>query len=424
VDVEQRQRSRPASKLHSEVQGPDSIAVADLPSKDPILLRPDRPSAEVGEEDLAVELAGAIQLQKISTRLIHENDLPSLHREIVLAAMTIMRSDFGSMQMYDPARNALYLLVSENFHPESAKFFEWVSCGEATACGKVLEANERVIVPDMEACEFMAGTEELEHQRKCGMRAVQSTPLFARGGEPIGMISTHWRQPHEPTERDWRLFDVLARQAADLIERTQAEERRKLLVSELNHRVKNTLAVVQAIAQQTFRKPGVPVTARKAFEGRLGALAGAHDLLTRAHWESTDLGGLVEDALAVCGVTSRATVDGPPLRLGPSTAVTFAMVLHELCTNAIKYGALSVGGGIVSIHWSVAGSGEHCFHFEWIESGGPAVAIPNRRGFGSRLVERALAKDLKGETRLEFNADGVRFTIDAPLPSHSEPPPF
>jgi two-component sensor histidine kinase len=419
VDVEQRVRPRPAPQLRGEEQASDSIPVAPPLANDSILLR-DTASAEPTEEDLAVELAGAIQLQKISTRLIQEKDAGKLNREIVLAAMAIMRSQMGSMQVYHPGRNELYLLVSENFHPDSEKFWEWVSVGEASSCGQAFERGERIVVPDVEQCEFLAGSEDLDHYRKSGMGAVQSTPLISRSGRPIGMISTHWARPHEPSERDLRLFDILARQAADLIERTQSEEHQALLVNELNHRVKNNLAIVQALALQTFKRADVPRKVLHAFEGRLEALASTHDLLTRSHWESADLGELVRKALSACGVTRRASVDGPPLRLGSTTAVTLAMALHELCTNAIKYGALSVETGHVAIDWSIGGDGEPRFLFHWQEQGGPQVAVPRRRGFGSRLMERALANDLKGQTRLEFRADGVRFTIDAPLPSHSD----
>jgi two-component sensor histidine kinase len=368
---------------------------------------------------LARELANAIALQRISTRLIHEKDLDALYREIVAAAMAIMRSDFGSMQVYDQARNELYLLVSENFEPESAKFWEWVSCGEASACGQALKAGERIVIPDVEACEALAGTDDLDHHRRCGMSAVQSTPLVARDGRAIGMISTHWNVPHEPDEADLRMLDVLARQAADLVERTQAEERRKLLVNELNHRVKNTLAIVQALAQQSFRGSKVSKDVRESFEGRLEALASTHDLLTRTHWESTDLNDVVREALAACGVSDRATVKGPPLLLGASSAVTFAMALHELCTNAIKYGALSVETGRVSIAWAISINGERRFEFEWRESGGPTVATPDRRGFGSRLIERALASDLKGKAKLDFRAEGVRFRLEAAVPAQT-----
>ena len=120
-------------------------------------------------------------------------------------------------------------------------------------------------------------------------------------------------------------------------------------------------------------------------------------------------------------MTGRASVDGPPLRLASSSAVTFAMALHELSTNALKYGALSVDGRRVEIDWRVTANGESRFCFTWQETGGPEVRAPKRRGFGSRLIERALASDLKGEAALDFRADGVKFTLDAPMPAQGLP---
>ena len=122
------------------------------------------------------------------------------------------------------------------------------------------------------------------------------------------------------------------------------------------------------------------------------------------------------DSLKACGVHDRASVHGPPLRIGPRTAVALAMALHELCTNAIKYGALSVDRGRVAIRWTIRDS-EPSFRFSWQESGGPPVSKPPRRGFGSRLIERALASELQGKASLEFRAEGVLFTLDAALPS-------
>jgi two-component sensor histidine kinase len=414
-----RDKRRDTGLLSSGGADPDEGLVSPIEELD----APPAKDRAKSEAHLTRELDRTIALQRISTRLIHEKDLDALYREIVVAAMAIMRSDMGSIQVFDPGRSALYLLACENFRAESAKHWEWVAAGETTSCGKALESGERIVVPDVEECPFMGGTEDLRHYRESGMRAMQSTPLVSRDGRPTGMISTHWKTPHVPAEEDLRLFDVLARQAADLIERAQAEERRKLLVNELNHRVKNTLAIVQAIAQQTFRGSEVPADVREALEGRLEALAGAHDLLTRANWESTDLKDIVADALAVCGVKDRATVKGPPLRLAAGTAVTFAMALHELCINAIKYGSLSVDSGKVSIEWAIVADGERRFRFEWRETGGPEVATPHREGFGSRLIERALASELKGKTRLEFLKEGVAFRVDAPLPSQAPQSP-
>ena len=173
---------------------------------------------------VAAELAGMRQLQRLSSQLIHEGDLDALYEQIVDAAMAVMRSDMGSMQIFVPDKNGLRLLAWKGFAPAAAAFWEWVSLESGSTCGEALRTGQRVIVPDIEAGDFLAGTEDLDYYRLSGIVAVQSTPLMSRGGRLVGMISTHWRTAHEPSERDGRLFDMLARQAADLIERTQAEE--------------------------------------------------------------------------------------------------------------------------------------------------------------------------------------------------------
>jgi PAS domain S-box-containing protein len=176
------------------------------------------------EEQLAKDLADTTRLQAISTWLIQGGDLEALYRQILDAAIAVMRSDMGSMQLLYPEKNALRLLVWNGFDPASASFWEWVRLDSATTCGVALRTQERVIVPDIETCDFMAGTEDLEVSRQSGIRAVQSTPLIARDGRLLGMISTHWRAPHQSAKRDLRLLDVLARFATDLMERGQAEE--------------------------------------------------------------------------------------------------------------------------------------------------------------------------------------------------------
>jgi PAS domain S-box-containing protein len=172
---------------------------------------------------LESELAGAQHLQKISTQLIHASDVDVLYDKILDAAVAIMRSDFASMQMFYPERGELRLLAYRGFNPTAAAFWEWVRPGSGSTCGAALATGNRSIVPDIEVSDFMAGSEDLQTYRQTGIRAVQSTPLMSRAGRLLGMISTHWRSPHQPSQRDLRLIDVLARQAADLIERNQAE---------------------------------------------------------------------------------------------------------------------------------------------------------------------------------------------------------
>ncbi len=176
------------------------------------------------EAKLAVELADTRQLQNVSGQLIHEDNIDALYEQILDAAIALMRSDMGSMQILDEGQDALRMLAWRGFGPEFGKIFELVRPNTKTSCSVARRAGHRVIVPDVETCDFIVGTPSLEDHRKTGIQAVQSTPLVSRSGKLLGMISTHWRQPHQPSERDLRLLDVLARQAADLFERRKAEE--------------------------------------------------------------------------------------------------------------------------------------------------------------------------------------------------------
>jgi PAS domain S-box-containing protein len=200
--------------------------------------------------------------------------------------------------------------------------------------------------------------------------------------------------------------------ALDITDRKRDEEHQQLLLHELNHRVKNTLAVVQALAHHSFAG-GRDIARRKAFEGRLVALAAAHNLLTRESWEPASMIEVIRSAAAACDPNKqRLQLDGPDIRVPPKMAVTLALAIHELCTNAVKYGALSNDSGRVTISWSVA---DRRLRLVWTESGGPRVTAPRRRGFGSMMLERALASELVGSVRLEFAASGLCCTIDAPV---------
>ncbi|MET3725350.1 sensor histidine kinase [Sphingomonas trueperi] len=201
----------------------------------------------------------------------------------------------------------------------------------------------------------------------------------------------------------------------------EAARRQRLLIDELNHRVKNMLSVVQSLARQTIGRNPDPAAAQLAFEGRLGALARAHDTLTRVHWEKAELAEVVEGALDSCGVADRVRARGPTIWLDSRIAVTVAMALHELCTNAIKYGALSTVSGWVEFTWRVEEAPLRLL-LEWHERGGPRVTPPTRRGFGTRMLERALAGDLKAEVRLDFAPEGLVCTIEAAAPVLFEGP--
>jgi two-component system CheB/CheR fusion protein len=203
----------------------------------------------------------------------------------------------------------------------------------------------------------------------------------------------------------------------DVTTRKEAEMHLKLMVDELNHRVKNTLAVVQSIAQQTFKVGTVTADVTRAFLGRLASLAVAHNLLTRAHWEKASLAEVVREAMASCSCDVGChRASGPVVLLSPLQCISISMALHELCTNALKYGALSQPHGAVDITWDVLKDAERSrLKLTWREHDGPAVSVPVHRGFGSMMVEQALAYELDGHAHIEFLPTGVVCTIEAPL---------
>jgi PAS domain S-box-containing protein len=204
----------------------------------------------------------------------------------------------------------------------------------------------------------------------------------------------------------------------DMTEAKRAEAHLRLLVDELNHRVKNTLAIVQGIAQQSFKEATDPAIARKAFEGRLAALSEAHNLLTREHWGAVSMAQIIGDAVAPHGRDAgRFELDGPDLPILPKTAISLALAIHELATNAVKHGALSQSEGRVRIHWAkIEADGGARLSLIWQERGGPDVVTPARRGFGTRMIERGLAAELGGTVKIDFRQEGLICTVDAPLP--------
>ncbi|MBZ6076389.1 sensor histidine kinase [Microvirga puerhi] len=213
----------------------------------------------------------------------------------------------------------------------------------------------------------------------------------------------------------------------DITDHKRAEEHLRLLVNELNHRVKNTLATVQSLAAQSFARIGRSsddafLQAREAFEARLFALARGHDILTRENWEGVRLSDVVAEIFApyqnMSGNGDAITSEGPDLRVTPTIALSLSMALHELCTNALKYGALKQAGGTVRITWEVSGSGDaRRLLMRWEERGGPVVSAPSQRGFGSRLIEDGLSRELNGTVHLGFEPTGVVCAIDVPLSS-------
>jgi two-component sensor histidine kinase len=204
----------------------------------------------------------------------------------------------------------------------------------------------------------------------------------------------------------------------------EKDEQRELLRLELSHRMKNLLAIVQAVAGQTLRRAPDLKAANEALGFRLAALAGATDTLTASEWVSADLYTLAKKTLGAHDDNAgRIVIDGPPICFNAQVALALTLTLHELVTNATKYGALSNDVGHVDLRWSIAAQADrdrHRFHLIWREIGGPAVDKPTRHGFGTTMIERSLQSYLRGDTVIDYRPEGLVFTIDAPLAGTTE----
>jgi two-component sensor histidine kinase/integral membrane sensor domain MASE1 len=283
--------------------------------------------------------------------------------------------------------------------------------GEAVAAS--INAGKPVVV-DNAAAENPAAFAALE------VGAVAAYPVMSHGKPAALLLVVH------DTARVWSGDDLaLLKETADrvwpAVERAQAvnalreaERRQRILVHELSHRVKNTLATVQSIAMQSLTH-AVDKKAFEAFQARLTALARGHDLLAREHWEGISLGEIVRRTIAPYQSEDapRFTVEGPEIWLPPKQALALTLALHELCANALRFGALSDERGGVDIRWIDRGAR---FGFTWREHGGPRVSPPSKGGFGTRLIERGLQQDLAGEISVRYEETGLVCVVEAPLP--------
>jgi len=204
----------------------------------------------------------------------------------------------------------------------------------------------------------------------------------------------------------------------------RADEQRVLLLNELNHRIKNTLATVQGIAEQTLRAGQVDHRTRENLTERLLALSKAHDVLVDENWAGADLETIVRQTLGPHAEGRRFDLDGPPVRLNPQQAVSLSLTLHELATNALKYGSLSSEEGTVAVTWNVAldGQGRRHMNLLWSESGGPPVYKPEQTGFGTRLITRHFGGESGGSARLVYASSGLRCILELPLSGPEETP--
>lgn len=276
--------------------------------------------------------------------------------------------------------------------------------------GRILQSGEPLWIADTQADDNFP-------RKRLGFRGAFGFPLKAEG-RTVAILEFFSKGEAPPEPEILLTVRAIGEQVGRVFERMRTYDDRNLLLHELNHRVKNILSVVQAVAQQTFRRATTVDEAAEALRGRFMAIAKAQDTLVTQNARGAQLSDIIRAALDGSGVSlDRVSISGPDLEVSPRNAVTVSLAIHELCTNAFKYGSLSVEGGRVRIRWElVSNDGGKHFLFEWREAGGPLVVPPEHKGFGSSLLERGLASQLGGEISLEYDAAGVVCTFTAPLP--------
>ena len=284
----------------------------------------------------------------------------------------------------------------------------WNDVAERTFGWSFAEANGRrmseMIIPHRYRDAHERG---LSHYLATGVGPVldkhlEIEALHRKGHEqPVELSITRTEQFGEP---------VFLGFLRDISERRDAARRQELMIGELNHRVKNLLAVVSGIAHQTARSVSGLAEFREAFDGRLSSLGRAHEILTAATWEQAPLRSLAEELLGAYagGEASQASIAGPNVLLAPRHLLSVSMILHELISNAVKYGALSQPEGRVSLVWTL---GDGKLEVEWIESGVSGIQVPTRRGFGSRMIAMSVSHELRGTMRTDWRGDGLTFGL-------------
>lgn len=353
-------------------------------------------AADAASYELALETTLRAICQVSGWPIGHAFIVPELEHRLVSASIWIEDAPGRA----DPLRAAT----------DEISFFRGVGLP-----GRIWQSGEPIWIADTEA--------DTNFPRNgTGFRGAFGFPLRANG-RTVAILEFFTENPAAPDPELLLTIRTLGEQLGRVIERKRTEERQRLLLDELNHRVKNTLSVVQGIAHQTFKSAATIDQAHKILTGRLNAVANAHQLLAADRWSKAPMLEIIESAIGGCGAArDRFDIHGRDFNVSPVTAVNVALAIHELCTNAFKYGALSNETGRVSVKWTAAGGSSPVFSFEWRESGGPPVTPPTRKGFGSNLLQRGLGGDLGGKVEMDFAPDGFACRFVATLPPDSTDP--
>jgi two-component sensor histidine kinase len=388
------------------------------------------------EETLREETNTLEMLHSVGAALAGDLDLERIDQAVTDAATQLSGAQFGAFfHNVTNEKGESYMLSTLSGAPREA--FAKFPMPRNTAVFDTTFHGSGVIRSDDITKDPRYGKSEPYFGMPKGHLPVTSylaVPVVSRVGEVLGGLFFGHARPGVFTERAERIVTGIAAQAAiamdnarlyseaqtELAERRRVERHQELLLAELNHRVKNTLAIVLSIATQTLRHASSAEAFRRGFETRIMALAEAHNLLTDSNWEGASLRAMIERVLdpyqGAGGARYSFSGDGDnDIRVGPKAAVALVMALNELATNAAKYGALSRSGGRVNVAWLLRGDADAPrFELTWRESGGPPVKPPSREGFGTRLI-RGLSEDAAGAVSMDFARDGLIAVFELPL---------
>jgi PAS domain S-box-containing protein len=364
------------------------------------------------EEALARRVDEQAALYQFTDRLFRAESVDDIYAAALDAIVRALACERASILMYDGTGVMKFVAwrgLSDAYRQAVEGHSPWT---------RGAKGAKPIAIPDVDVADLESSLKATVKAE--GIGALAFIPLTEKG-ELVGKFMTYYRAPHIFTEAELDLAVTIARQLGFSLERVQAENERRraeegkdLLLNESQHRIKNTLATVQAIAGQTLRH--TPRAELEAFQARLRALGEAHEVLTSENWDQAPLRVVVGRSLRPFEARQekRFLVQGPPVQLPANTSLTLTLCLHELATNAAKYGALSTGSGQVHVRWEIAcDDEERKVKFSWRETGGPPVAAPTRKGFGSLLIETSFGG--KDQPCVEFRPEGLRCDLEFAL---------
>jgi two-component sensor histidine kinase len=373
-----------------------------------------QPASEV-ERLLTHEVEDLKTIHGLSLRLASADTLANILADTLTTAAGLVDAKLGSVQLVTPD-GKLEMMGQVGFGDVIFDQFGTLSLEDCSTCAVALQRRSRVIVPDLQTDPDFAGIAAA--LQSYGAASAVSTPVKNQAGKVLAMFSVYWTEKRDPDERDLRTLDLCAELAGRHVERSvsanelrDVNQRRVLLMRELAHRGKNLLAVIQSIAARSLRGERSLDEARDVFIGRLGALASTYNTFTEEYPESVHLRDIVSAGLEAYG--ERTVIEGPKILIPAKQAQTLALVIHELATNAAKYGALSSVNGRVDVSWKIFQADGHAnFSLTWSESGGPPVKAGAKKGFGSVIITSLIATELNCSPTVEFRPSGIEYRLE------------